>query len=234
MDGLAAGIALIAAGFRLALFLVDGNGPEALMAVAFMGAMAGFLFYNLHPASIFMGDSGALFLGFALATISLVGVMKSVAAIALAVPLLIIGVPIFLVIGFALFTLMATMQQAVFAEYQQLLGATAPAEAPASLRESFALVNRVQLGADVAFDIFYSLGIILISIVIVRTRGLGRVVGAYGLVVATGLLALNIGFFPTPPAAAGSVDLGPATIGWWIGLFVLDGHLNKREISDSA
>jgi len=141
---------------------------------------------------------------------------------------------IFLVIAFALLTLMLTMQQAVFAEYQQLLGAMAPAEAPTSLKQSFALVNRVQLGADVAFDIFYSLGIILISIVIVRRRGFERVAGAYGLVVATGLLALNMWFFPTPPAAAGSVDLGPATIAWWVGLFVLDGRLKKREISDSA
>ena len=141
---------------------------------------------------------------------------------------------IFLVIAFALLTLMATMQQAVFAEYQQLLGATAPAEAPASLKESFALVNRVQLGADVAFDIFYSLGIILVSSVIVRGRWFERVVGAYGLVVATGLLVLNMWSFPTPPAAAGSVDLGPATIAWWVGLLVLDGRLQKREISDSA
>ncbi len=141
---------------------------------------------------------------------------------------------IFLVIGFALLTLMITMQQAVFAEYQQLLGATASAQAPVSLKESFALVNRVQLGADVAFDIFYSLGIILVSIVIVQGRWFERVVGAYGLVVATGLLVLNMWFFPTPPAAAGSVDLGPATIAWWVGLLVLDGHLEKREVSDSA
>ncbi len=141
---------------------------------------------------------------------------------------------IFLVIAFALLTLMATMQQAVFAEYQQLLGAMAPAEAPTSLKESFALVNRVQLGADVAFDIFYSLGIILISIVIVRRYGFGRLVGIYGLAVASGLLALNIWYFPTPPAAAGSVDLGPATIVWWVGLFVLDSRLKKREVSDSA
>ncbi len=132
---------------------------------------------------------------------------------------------IFLVIGFALLTLMLTMQQAVFAEYQELLGDLASAQAPASLKESFALVNRVQLGADVAFDIFYSLGIILISIVIVRRHGFGRLVGIYGLVVAGGLLALNIWYFPTPPAAAGSVDLGPATIVWWVGLFVLDSRL---------
>ena len=141
---------------------------------------------------------------------------------------------IFLVIGFALFTLMATMQQAVFAEYKQLLGATASTQAPTALKESFELVNRVQLGADVAFDIFYSLGIILVSSAIVRGRWLERVVGAYGLVVATGLLVLNMWFFPTPPAAAGSVDLGPATIAWWVGLLVLDGRLNKRELSDSA
>ncbi len=141
---------------------------------------------------------------------------------------------IFLVIGFALLTLMVTMQQAVFAEYQELLGDLASAQAPASLKESFALVNRVQLGADVAFDIFYSLGIILISIVIVRRYGFGRLVGIYGLVVASGLLALNIWYFPTPPAAAGSVDLGPATIVWWVGLFVLDSRLKKREVSDSA
>ena len=67
----------------------------AAFAAALIGACLGFLRYNFHPASIFMGDSGAMFLGFSLATISLLGVMKSVAAITLAVPLLIIGVPIF-------------------------------------------------------------------------------------------------------------------------------------------
>ncbi len=60
-----------------------------------IGACLGFLRWNFHPASIFMGDSGALFLGYALATVSLLGVMKTTAAIALAVPLLIVGVPIF-------------------------------------------------------------------------------------------------------------------------------------------
>jgi UDP-GlcNAc:undecaprenyl-phosphate GlcNAc-1-phosphate transferase len=73
-----------------------GNRLDAAaFAVALIGACVGFLRYNSNPASIFMGDSGALFLGFTLATISLMGVMKSSAAIALAVPLLIIGVPIF-------------------------------------------------------------------------------------------------------------------------------------------
>ena len=70
-----------------------GYAPGFIWIV--IGACLAFLRYNFNPASIFMGDSGALFLGFTLATISLMGVMKSTAAIALAVPLLIIGVPIF-------------------------------------------------------------------------------------------------------------------------------------------
>ncbi len=141
---------------------------------------------------------------------------------------------LFLVIAFTLLTLMLTMQQAIFAEYQQLLEATPEPNALASLETSFALVNQIQLGADVAFDIFYSLGIIFVSSVIVRSKGLERVIGAYGVLVGTGLLFLNLWFFPMPPAFAGSIDLGPATIVWWVALIVLDGRLNKREASDHA
>jgi UDP-GlcNAc:undecaprenyl-phosphate/decaprenyl-phosphate GlcNAc-1-phosphate transferase len=95
LDGLAAGVTAIAATTFLVLAL-QGNQFEAVMiAAALIGACLGFLRYNFNPASIFMGDSGSMFLGFSLAAISLLGVMKSVAAIALAVPLIIIGVPIF-------------------------------------------------------------------------------------------------------------------------------------------
>ena len=141
---------------------------------------------------------------------------------------------IFLVIAFALLTLMLTMQQAIFVEYQLLLEATAEPKALASLKASFALVNQIQLGADVAFDIFYSLGIIFVSSVLVRSKGFERVIGAYGVLAGTGLLVLNLWFFPTPPAVAESIDLGPATIIWWVALFVLDGRLNKRGVSGHA
>ena len=95
LDGLAAGVTAIAAATFL-LLAVQGNRPEAVvLAAALIGACAGFLRYNFHPATIFMGDSGAMFLGFMLSAISLLGVMKSVAAIALAAPLMIIGVPVF-------------------------------------------------------------------------------------------------------------------------------------------
>ncbi len=95
LDGLAAGVSAIAGGTLLVLALQGNRFDAAVLAAVLIGACLGFLRYNFHPASIFMGDSGALFLGFTLATISLLGVMKTTAAIALAVPLLIVGVPIF-------------------------------------------------------------------------------------------------------------------------------------------
>jgi UDP-GlcNAc:undecaprenyl-phosphate GlcNAc-1-phosphate transferase len=95
LDGLAAGVSAIAATSLLVLAAQGNHLDAATIAVAIIGACVGFLRYNSNPASIFMGDSGALFLGFTLAAVSLMGVTKSSAAIALAVPLLIIGVPIF-------------------------------------------------------------------------------------------------------------------------------------------
>lgn len=95
LDGLAGGVAAISA-FWFALLAAQGNQVvAAVLAVALFGACVGFLRYNYHPASVFMGDSGSMFLGFVLGSIALLGVMKSTAAITLAVPLLIIGVPIF-------------------------------------------------------------------------------------------------------------------------------------------
>jgi UDP-GlcNAc:undecaprenyl-phosphate GlcNAc-1-phosphate transferase len=95
LDGLAAGVSAIAAVSLLVLAAQGNRSDAAVFAAALIGACLGFLVFNFHPASVFMGDSGAMFLGFALAVISLLGVMKTTAAIALAVPLLVIGVPIF-------------------------------------------------------------------------------------------------------------------------------------------
>jgi UDP-GlcNAc:undecaprenyl-phosphate GlcNAc-1-phosphate transferase len=95
LDGLAAGITAIAAVSLLVLAEESNQALAAVLAAALVGACIGFLRYNFNPASVFMGDSGALFLGFCLACIALLGVMKSVAAITLVVPLLIIGVPVF-------------------------------------------------------------------------------------------------------------------------------------------
>jgi UDP-GlcNAc:undecaprenyl-phosphate GlcNAc-1-phosphate transferase len=72
MDGLCAGVTLIAGAALLGAFVLDGGiGPEALYLSALLGATAGFLVYNFHPASVFMGDAGSLFIGLNLAVLTL-------------------------------------------------------------------------------------------------------------------------------------------------------------------
>lgn len=73
MDGLAAGIGLIAAVFRAVFFLQDGNLEGALLAAIIGGALAGFLLFNFQPASIFMGDTGSLFVGLMVGGLSVLG-----------------------------------------------------------------------------------------------------------------------------------------------------------------
>lgn len=95
LDGLAAGVAMIAS--LSFLFVANKFGYTSVMIMSSIvaGSCLGFLPYNFNPAKIFMGDTGALFLGFMLAALSIEGVMKSVATIAVVVPIIILGVPIF-------------------------------------------------------------------------------------------------------------------------------------------
>lgn len=95
LDGLAAGIGAIAAG-TLALMAYYAKQPYvALMSAALSGACIGFLRFNFNPAKIFMGTGGSQFIGFALATISIIGAFKLAAAMAIALPILVLGIPIF-------------------------------------------------------------------------------------------------------------------------------------------
>ncbi|MBX5464146.1 MAG: undecaprenyl/decaprenyl-phosphate alpha-N-acetylglucosaminyl 1-phosphate transferase [Clostridia bacterium] len=95
LDGLAAGITAIVAGTMFLGAIQSGQSIMAMTgAAALMGATLGFLPFNFPPARIFMGDAGALFLGFALATTAVQGMAKGAAAVALAVPALALGVPI--------------------------------------------------------------------------------------------------------------------------------------------
>jgi UDP-GlcNAc:undecaprenyl-phosphate GlcNAc-1-phosphate transferase len=98
MDGLAAGIALIAAGFLALSFVNSGQFTEALVLLVFAGGLLGFLVYNSHPASIFMGDCGSMFVGFFLASSALMhvsgGRSRSLLPV-LAVPILVLFIPIF-------------------------------------------------------------------------------------------------------------------------------------------
>lgn len=95
LDGLAAGIAAIASFTLMLVNLSVGQSTAVLMTAILAGAAIGFLPYNFSPAKIFMGDTGSMFLGFMLAAIAIEGAVKSATAIALIVPILALGLPIF-------------------------------------------------------------------------------------------------------------------------------------------
>ncbi|HXM35828.1 MAG TPA: MraY family glycosyltransferase, partial [Pyrinomonadaceae bacterium] len=94
VDGLASGAALFSS---VVILIVSLSGDSALMIVvtlALSGALAGFLRYNFNPASIFLGDSGALFVGFTLAALSVLGTQKATTAVAVITPILAFGLPV--------------------------------------------------------------------------------------------------------------------------------------------
>jgi UDP-GlcNAc:undecaprenyl-phosphate GlcNAc-1-phosphate transferase len=94
MDGLAAGVAAIAGLTFCVIALSLGKTDPAIMSAIVFGAALGFLRHNFYPARIFMGDSGAMLLGFVLATVSVQGLVKTAATVALFFPLLVLAVPI--------------------------------------------------------------------------------------------------------------------------------------------
>ncbi len=94
MDALAAGIVAIAAASFAILAASFARMDAAALAAIVCGATLGFLWHNYHPAKIFMGDTGALALGFLIATLALDGLFKTAAAITLVAPMLVLAVPI--------------------------------------------------------------------------------------------------------------------------------------------
>jgi UDP-GlcNAc:undecaprenyl-phosphate GlcNAc-1-phosphate transferase len=94
LDGLAAGVCGIAGGTFSVIALSLGKPNPAILSAIVLGGTLGFLRHNFYPARIFMGDSGALLLGFVLAAVSVQGLLKTAAVAALFFPLLVLAVPI--------------------------------------------------------------------------------------------------------------------------------------------
>jgi UDP-GlcNAc:undecaprenyl-phosphate/decaprenyl-phosphate GlcNAc-1-phosphate transferase len=94
LDGLAGGISLVISSIAMAVAALYGNSLTLVVAALMMGSMAGFLRYNVHPARIFMGDSGSLPLGFTLACMSLQSTMTLPGHVAMAVPVLMLALPL--------------------------------------------------------------------------------------------------------------------------------------------
>src|SRR6266581_7052387 len=94
VDGLATGSALFSSLIILVISLLQGYSYVTVMALVLIGSLAGFLRYNFNPASIFLGDSGALFVGFTLAALSVLGTQKATTAVAVMTPILAFALPV--------------------------------------------------------------------------------------------------------------------------------------------
>lgn len=94
LDGLASGAAMFALTTMFVVATMNGQPGAALVTIAVAGATLGFLRYNFHPASIFLGDSGSLFLGFMLAGIGAISAQKGSTVVAIAIPLVSLGLPV--------------------------------------------------------------------------------------------------------------------------------------------
>jgi UDP-GlcNAc:undecaprenyl-phosphate GlcNAc-1-phosphate transferase len=93
LDGLAAGVSTIALITLATMAFIMGNGFVLAVAAILACSTIGFLFFNFHPAKIFMGDTGALFLGFMIAVLSLLG-FKNLTLVSFIIPVILLGVPI--------------------------------------------------------------------------------------------------------------------------------------------
>ena len=95
LDGLACGVSTIASVVMLVIALTVAEDNVVIILAVLVGACVGFLPYNINPAKIFMGDTGALLLGYVLATVSIIGLFKFYAIISFVVPFLVLGLPLF-------------------------------------------------------------------------------------------------------------------------------------------
>lgn len=95
LDGLSAGISFIGIATIAILAALAGKVLIFTLSLILLGSILGFLFYNFHPAKIFMGDTGALFLGYSISILSLLGLYKSVTLFSFLIPVMILGVPVF-------------------------------------------------------------------------------------------------------------------------------------------
>jgi len=117
---------------------------------------------------------------------------------------------VFNVLGAAIFTLMGLVQLSIHFQMETL---SQSSDIPAALP---AAMNSVQLGMDVAWDVFISLGTLLFALSMFRDPRFGWIIGSLGALIALALLVLNLLTFPIPPANKNLIDLGPLLGLWYL------------------
>lgn len=166
-------------------------------------------------------DNLVLALVFGIGPVAIVGVLEIYGRFPSAKVTLALKVgTVFLVVAFALFNLMLVVQQLVRLQAREMISVAGEEATKQMLKVVLSMVDLVQLGIDVSFDIFYCLGVILVSVAMYSHRDFGRIIGVFGVLSAVGLLSLNLAAFPEVPGESGLVDLGPITAVWWLAVIV--------------
>jgi hypothetical protein len=132
--------------------------------------------------------------------------------------------------------IMLTTQQAIFGVMKATIaGASEPSGADVYRKVAEGL-NAVHLGIDVAWDVLISVAVMLFGVAMLRHPKFGRALGGAGIVAGGLLLTFNLWYFPTPPAAANSIDWGPLVALWFVAVFtqLLRAKKWARERVDGA
>src|SRR5699024_910722 len=95
LDGLATGVTAIAFMSMLVMAVIDGQYVAAVLCIVFIGAIVGFLFHNFYPAKIYMGDAGSNLLGYMIAVVSMIGLIKKLALLSLIITIIILAGPVY-------------------------------------------------------------------------------------------------------------------------------------------
>jgi len=130
-------------------------------------------------------------------------------------PILLQLAVMFNVLGASIFTMMGLVQLAIGYKIQTV-GANNPI--PPALPD---VLVGVQLGMDVAWDMFIGLGTLLFAVGMIKDPRFGRILGSFGILIALGLIVFNLWTFPTPPAQKNLVDLGPFVGLWYLAVTIL-------------
>lgn len=141
------------------------------------------------------------------------------------------------VIAGTIVNLMLVVQLTIREFYQRRLG-EATEEASELWRTAYTAVDSVQLGLDVSWDVYISLGTIFFALNMIHHPRFGRVMGWSGVVIGLLLLGFNFSTFPVPPAESGSIDFGPLSGLWYLIVSILVlrsiGWLRRAQAADAT
>ena len=206
-------------------------------SMARAGALAGLASVLCYFSAAFvpLPDTLTLWLAFAfgpLLAVSFLGLFHALRAERDG-PALRFGVALGLLAG-ATVTIMLTVQVGNNMFLDEQLSSADTEMAREAARLAHRAVNRVQMLIDVAWDVFICGAGALIGIAMLKHRDFGRIWGGLGVLASAALLYLNLDTFPTAPAYAGSVDLGPVVALWFLAVFVRIAWLEARRARERA